>query len=365
MKSLRMMTATLMVVLFYSKFVGAVVLEMESTIFLDLGIYFFALLSIDFRHVKYNIFVVFGFLLLAVFVSSARSLALLFLVAYCLKDIPFRYVAQVNVLCSIFVFLYLIINIQQGIIEDTVMVSPSGRLRYDLGTGNPNTLGVLAYGLCANLYVLLAKKHRLALFLIIIPLTAWVYQHSGSRTFLLSIMVLLGSYCFYRSKSHRFILSSSLLRYLPLFFTIASVLCALAVAAIPALDVLFSFRLSYYNKLLLGTSPIQWLVGNPLVDEMTIDSSYMHMLFRAGLFGYLLFLCLCLRGIKNTAPEEKYMYPLVLATFCYGITETIMFFTLIFNNMIVWVYLFQHAYPNKPGMNNTLTSAVSYKSSAL
>lgn len=353
MKSLRMIAATLMIVFFYIKIVGAVVLEMENTIFLDLGIYLFALLSIDFRHVKYNIFVVLGFLLLAVFVSSARSLALLFFVAYCLKDVPFRYVAKVNLLCSIVVFLYLVVNIQLGILEDAVMVSPSGRLRYDLGTGNPNTFGILAYGLCANLYVLLAQKHRFALFLIIIPLAACVYQHSGSRTFLLSIIILLGSYCFYRSKSHRFILSSTILSYLPLFFTIASVLCALAVAVVPALDIFFSFRLSYYNRLLLGTSPIQWLVGNPLVDEMTIDSSYMHMLFRAGFFGYLLFLFLCIRGIKNTAPEERYMYPLVLATFCYGVTETIMFFTLVFNNMIVWVYLFQRAYPNKPAVNCT------------
>ncbi len=131
--------------------------------------------------------------------------------------------------------------------------------------------------------------------------------------------------------------------WLPFIFTGMTLLMAIAVQAVPALDILFSFRFSYYNQLLTGSSGLQLLIGNPMIDEIVIDSSYMHMAFRAGLLGYTLFAYIYYKGIKNTFGTDKYIFPLVISTLCYGITESLLFYTVVFNNMILWIFLFQHA----------------------
>ena len=95
---------------------------------------------------------------------------------------------------------------------------------------------------------------------------------------------------------------------------------------------------------------MQLLIGTPLINEKTIDNSFLHIVYEGGIIPLAVFLYLYYNLLfKSNSKEMSILLPLFISVFLVGLTESILTFTLIFGNMIIWVIMY------KVFMGETLT----------
>lgn len=344
MSLLRKLSIILLIGLFYLKFFFQIVLKVDN-IFLDVALYPFLLMAVNYRKLHKEFFVIFLFVIISALNSAARNIFLLFLCIYILRDISLKKIAFLN--CT-FAFLVLIItffmlqigNLKAEMFSQTLF---DNRVRWDFGFGNPNTFALFMYSLIINIYFILTPKYKYFLFFFTVLVSYMVYSYTVSRSFLFAILVFFFVLLLINSgkKLRKWLFNKNLLLTLPLLLTGFILFIAPKVEDFVFLDVLFSGRLSLYNNFLSGLSVKDYWLGTSSINEETIDNSYLHLLFEGGILCYTLFYYFYYKTIKNLDDSSFYILPVLLSILVYGLTESVFTFVLIWGNMIIWIALYQ------------------------
>ena len=323
------------------KFFTQIVLDISSTP-MDMLLYALLLLGINYRRVKRSFLVLFPMILICVLNPAASNIFVILLSTYIVSQLPIKTILYHNMCAQIIIFLLCTVCLYLGITETHVMEATifDDRVRYDYGMGNPNTFALFVYSFFINLYLYMGKDNKLNLLLI--ALIAWkVSSYTGSRTFLISVVVLL----FFRCLSGLCERWPRLFRLglivAPLFIYCFIFYFALNYASYPAVNILFSGRLDLYNRLLTSVSSTSYLFGTSLINEITIDSSYLHILFEGGILSFLIFILLYINlVVKVNSKELSIIFPLLMSLLMFSLTESVLAFVLIYGNMILWVLMY-------------------------
>lgn len=333
-----------LVFLFHLKFIVQVVLK-DSGIMLDVLLYLLLLCTIDYRRIRRFIFPILGIAIVSLINPAARNLFLIFLCIYVLSDLDQKSFLCVNLLGSFFVFFLCTFFLVFGITKSELfpMTFLDMRERWDYGMGNPNTFALFVYSIILNLYLLLGQKYKLVLFLIAV-VAFWVYLYTGSRTFICAVCVLivlhflrikLSGYCCFVKMV--LLISPILLLGIIIFF-------ARNMEEYPIMDIVLSGRLQLYNDFLSSLSLKHYLIGSDLVNEETIDNTFLHVYFEGGILGFFLFYLFFCKMVKKASIKDLQRYlPVFCSVFAMGITESILTFVLLFGNMTIWYILFKSA----------------------
>ena len=170
------------------------------------------------------------------------------------------------------------------------------------GLGFTNANRCMLYLFCTSLLILLVSK-RIVVYAIVLVINYFVYTETQSRTFfyaISAIMVLLLLFKIFKAENKTTFLGKiAPLSFLFLF--ILSIILPLYFAN-TLLDDLFTGRLTH-NKEFLGYGLS--LFGNSALENVTFDSSYLHMLLTKGVLYTPMYSYLILRKKKRLITNKE------------------------------------------------------------
>lgn len=343
MRELKRCILILLMATLYLKFVVQVVLD-ESNLLLDLLLYVLLLAGLADRKFRPEFFVVILFAVISVLNPAAKNIFLIFATVYALREFSIRELASINLCMQTMVFITTALLLWAGITHSEMFQQSllDQRERWDFGYGNPNTFALFIYSIMVNAYLLVSRKYKSGLMLLILGVGLAVYAYTKSRTFLLVVVLLVLMHGAVNiGWMRRLILANKWLLYLvPGAFMGSILFLSRYVAHFPLLDLGFSGRLSLYNAFLGSISKVYYLIGTPLVNEETIDSSYLHILFEGGVLAFVLFYVVYLATIRRMNETNVGVLPLLIGFLAFGLSESLFTFVLIFGNMIIWSILY-------------------------
>lgn len=234
------------------------------------------------------------------------------------------------------------------------------RIRSDFGYGHPNTAMIYYWGLFVSmlLYCYLSKYRSFVWLLLggLLFVSTYLYLETDSRSFLLAVCVFALVLIYYnlRKRSvtdYRIGYSRYVLYALPVVFTLLSLYFAIFANDYPKINILFSTRPSLYNELLQSLSPAQYLLGTSAFDRIIIDSTYIHLLFEAGVLLFVYFVWLYYFAMKNIVKQQNFIVIAVMVSFLvYGLMESLLLFCIIIGNNLFWVLLYRYRYGIEDGL---------------
>lgn len=339
--------AILLVYFIHFKFFLQIVLDIESVI-MNVLLYVFLLLGIDYRRVKYSFLILIPILGICILNVAARNIFVILLSTYIVSQLSLKTILFHNLSAQLIIFFLSSICLFFGIttselFQQTVL---DMRIRYDYGMGNPNTFALFIYSFIINLYLYKGIYYKKYLF--IIGIIAWmVFSYTGSRTFFMSVLILLIFRVLGKLWArYPLILKFSLITTPILIFS-AVFYFSQNYISYPEVNLLFSGRLDLYNKLLSSVGYFDYLIGTDLINTETIDSSFLHLLFEGGVIPFSLFVLLYFNFIRKADKNQlSAIVPLMASVFTVALTESVLTFVLIFGNMIIWILLYK-TYLNK------------------
>lgn len=224
--------------------------------------------------------------------------------------------------------------------------------RMTFGFGHPNSAALYYYCLMVNglLLVYFSKfKERIPIYLLIIfPLWVYIYKLTASRSFLLSIVVLYGSYVYYYlgqklNKKNRFRWINSILIGLLFICTAATLYFSFERDNFSILNKLLSKRLTFYAVFLDQITLIDFLFGSDAFKNLVIDSSYIHLLFEGGIFFFIGFsLFYIFSTVKMVNKKEWVPICVVISFMAYGLMETVFLFNMLIGTNLLWITLYYY-----------------------
>jgi hypothetical protein len=142
-----------------------------------------------------------------------------------------------------------------------------------------------------------------------------IYWYTGSRTPFFSEVLLYIFMCFIRRRKTRL---ANLILCVPLFCLITAFVMPLIFSK-TIVNYFLSGRLSYQNKMLFSLTPVNFLIGGPVMSGVIIDSSYINLFLCNGVIGVVFFLYLYLAFFKTITTfssmwQKYYKYIPVLVT---------------------------------------------------
>ncbi len=330
-----------LVFLLYLKFVVQIVFE-SSFIVLDVFLYLLLILSLNFKKVRGTIIFALVIAVISILNPAARNIFLIFLTSYILCEFRLDTFLKLNLFIALGVFLLCSIFILLGITHSEMFKQSifDTRVRWDYGMGNPNTFALFVYSILINIYLIFGQKQKwiIALIMLVGYLT---YSYTGSRTFCVSIIILIVFHLF-RCFLANLRIVRLVLQLSPLIIFFLVFFFAKKVADFPIANFVLSGRLELYNTFLNSLSVTDHIIGTPLINDDTIDSAFLHLYFESGAFAFLVFVIMFYITIKRATKKEMKVYiPLFCSYFAMGVTESVLTFILLFGNMVVWVILFQ------------------------
>ena len=332
----------LLVYFIHLKFFLQIVLEIESAV-ADILLYVFLLLGINYKRIKYSFLILIPILFICFLNAEARNIFVILLSTYIVSQLSLKTILFHNLSAQLIIFVLSSICLFLGIttsemFQQTVL---DMRIRYDYGMGNPNTFALFIYSFIINLYLYKGIYHKKYLF--IIGIIAWiVFSYTGSRTFFISVLILLTLSFFGKLYKRYPQISKSTLIIAPILIFSAVFYFSKNYILFPEVNILFSGRLELYNKLLSSVSYSNYLIGTELINTETIDSSILHLLFEGGIIPFSLFILLYFNLVcKINKNQLSAVASLMASVFCVALTESILTFVLIFGNMIIWILLYK------------------------
>ena len=330
-----------LVFLLYLKFVVQIVFE-SSFVVLDIFLYLLLILSLNFKKVRRSI--IFTLIIAAISILNpvARNIFLIFLTSYILCEFRLDTFLKLNLFFALGVFVLCSIFILLGITHSEMFKQSifDTRVRWDYGMGNPNTFSLFVYSILINIYLIFGQKYKWAVALIAL-IGYLTYSYTGSRTFCIAVVILIVVHLL-RSFLAGLRIVRLGLQFSPLIIFFLVFFFANKVADYPIANFVLSGRLELYNTFLNSLSVTDYIIGTPLINDETIDSSFLHLYFESGAFTFLAFVIMFYITIKRATKKEMKVYiPLFCSYFAIGVTESVLTFILIFGNMIVWLILFQ------------------------
>ncbi len=226
------------------------------------------------------------------------------------------------------------------------------QIRMSFGFNHPNVAAMYYFCFMINLLLLLNfskwKKVIPLYLLVIIPLWVFIYKQTGSRSFLLSLAVLYASYFYYFlgiiiNKKYLLVITRYVFVALLLLFTLLTVYFTLAKDNFVILDQLLSGRLSLYNRFFSDLTFIDFIFGSDAYKDNVIDSSYVHLLFEAGILFFLLMAWFYILSAYRMVVEKAWVPVCVIISFlAYGLMETMLLYGMLIGSNIFWVLLYYY-----------------------
>lgn len=324
------------------KFFVQIILDMNVVLF-DILLYVLLLACIDYRHIRYSLLVLLPIAMVSLLNPAARNIFVIFLLTYIISNLPFKTILRYNIISQILVFLLASICLYLGITQSVLFQQTvlDSRIRYDYGMGNPNTFALFTYSAIINMYLYYGIRNKYVMW-IILMVTLAVAEYTGSRTFLVAVIMLL-LFNFMRGRLIKWNkLSKVTMFVMPIILFAVIFYFSINYVQYPAVNLLFTGRLELYNSLISSVPITQLVIGSPLINEMTIDNSYLHIIYEGGVIPFAIFLYLYYNSIfKSSASDISILLPLFVSVFMVGLTESVLTFTLIFGNMIIWVIMYK------------------------
>lgn len=226
------------------------------------------------------------------------------------------------------------------------------KIRMSFGFGHPNSAALYYYCFIINglllLYFSKFKKHINLYLLLIIPLWVYIYQKTGSRSFLLSLIALYGGYLYYFlgqafKKKYSFKAVNYLYILLPFLFTAITVYFSIEREKYVIIDRLLSKRLNYYQIFLDKINFMDFFFGSKAYKDLVIDSSFIHLLFEGGIFFFIGFCLFYVFSTVNMVNKKEWVPIVIIMSFmAYGLMESLLLFSMLIGTNIFWVTLYYY-----------------------
>ena len=269
---------------------------------------------------------------------------------YAFRNVSHKQICQVFLCTQIFVLFVRLCFVQLGyIVENTVSFSYKGEygaVYHDLGYGNPNTAGMVFFFFIASLHLCLYEKHRFLSFLLILIISLFALEYTGSRTSFAASMLLLLIYIVPTCIIDWFLNNKLLLLCVPLIILIPLLLSNWLMDSHEEVNELLSNRI-YIASLLMDLfySPISFLTGIVIEDEIPIDNVFCYMLISYGVVSIVVFFLryMYITRKRNSIPSIFLASFLVLiisgvgeaAWAAFGGIGASLFWILLFNNTYI------------------------------
>lgn len=334
--------AILLLLLVDLKFLFDIILSCDVSI-LNALLYGLILIMIDYRRISWDFFLIPLFLLISIFNRNALVCVYVLTLLYIMRNYSLTFFACSNViiLSAIICITYFLINFGAVTVREDLYVNLDRvRSRMDFGFGNPNQFAIFCFSLLSNIFILCWTKHRIFFLLILLAVSLAVSRYTDSRTFLLSSGVLFLS-CVIQ------ILSLDKGRYYKFFVLILPFLFLVYSIFLPYNDTygifnaLSSGRMGYYKRLLDGITLKDILIGTSNVQEITIDSTYLHLAFEGGIIFLLIFYFLFVYVVKNRYSKIYPYLPLIVSILVYGAFESFFANSTNTGNILIWMILYR------------------------
>lgn len=330
-----------LVVLFYLKLLFQILLEYDALL-LDIFLYVLLLISFDIRKVNRDLIFIVVLAILSLFNAATRNLFLILFSVYLLKGWSLQRFAIINLICCMGLLGGVVFLQAFGVLKAKMfdLYLLDDRERWDFGFGNPNTFSLFIYSVILNIYIAFVDKWKYGLPLLLLIFSLGIFSYTGSRTFMLSVIILVGFHYYFLNRK-KFKAIKVVCMFLPVVFMGLLVYLSLNAIDFGMLNLALSGRLELYHKFLADLSWLDFLIGNSQVNNLDtiIDSFYLQLLFQGGILGVGYIMYLNYATVRNIGYESRFLFPVLLSFWAYGIGESIGVFILIFGNMIFWMIL--------------------------
>jgi len=271
------------------------------------------------------------------------------LVIQSISAIKLRRYLWINLFVMCGMLLYM--QIKYGLGNNMASIySTDRKVRMSFGFNHPNVAAMYYYCAIVNGMLLLGyskwKKVIPFYLILVIPIWLFIYKKTGSRSFILSIVLLYFSYVYYYigsfiNRKRLFVLSKYLIYTLLFLFTGLTLYFSLNNTEYFELNRLLSGRLSFYNKFFSELTVKDFFFGSEAYGNYIIDSSYVHLLFEAGIFFFLFFCYFYWLGVNSMIKEKAWIPICVIISFlAYGLMETFLLYGMLIGTNIFWVLLY-------------------------
>lgn len=224
------------------------------------------------------------------------------------------------------------------------------KTRMSFGFNHPNVAAIYYYCFMINglllLYFSKLKKYIPLYLLLIVPLWFYIYGKTASRSFLLSIAVLYGTYFYYFlgtviNKKNLLKTTRYIYIFLIFIFTAITVYFSLQREKYLTLDFILSNRLTYYDRFLEKVNTVDFFFGSNAYGDFVIDSSYIHLLFEGGIFFFIGFCAFYMLSTLQMINKKAWIPICVIISFlCYGLMESLLLYSILIGTNIFWILLY-------------------------
>ncbi|SHF94572.1 hypothetical protein [Dysgonomonas macrotermitis] len=344
------------------RFLFTVVLNDRVEILSVLTIVFF-LLSFDYSTIRKEYVYCLGiFILISAFDFTKYKLNVLtpLIVMQCVSTFSLKEYLRFNIIILGTTVIGMLLVFGTGHITQSDVFSFI-RIRNDFGYGHPNIAMIYYWGLFMSvlLYCYISKYRNFIWLLLggFLLISIYLYLETDSRSFIFAVFTFSLVLIYYnlrkRSvKDYRIGYSRYVLYALPVLFTALTLYFGIFASEYPKINILFSTRPSLYHELLAGLTPLQYLLGTSAFDYIIIDSTYMHLLFEAGILLFVYFIWLYYFAMKNIVRQQNFIVIAVMVSFLvYGLMESLLLFCVIIGNNLFWVLMYRYRYGIEEGFD--------------
>jgi hypothetical protein len=335
------------------KFISITVIQ-ERSFVIDAITYLLLIVTFNYPNWTYKSLTITGVLIgiytLINFSAYKLNVLMPLLIIQAVSGIRFKRYLGISFLITTFTLIIMFIVNGEGVNMAGYSFLIDRKTRMSFGFNHPNVAALYYYCFLINglllLYFSKYKKHISLYMLLMIPLWLYIYQKTASRSFVLSIIALYGSYSYYYlgsviNRKSLLNITQYIISSLALLFTVLTVYFALNSDKFLTVDMLLSKRLTYYDRFLNTVDLKSFFFGANTYGDFVIDSSYIHLLFEGGI---LFFIGFCVFYLLSTIQmiEKKAWLPIcvIISFLCYGLMESLLLYSMLIGTNIFWILLY-------------------------
>lgn len=336
----RNVNAVLLILVVGLKFLFDVILEWDIVL-LNIVLYCLFLLMVNYRKITWDFFYIPIYLFISILNPSAFACLYVFMIVYLLKNCSLKLISYANIMVALIVVFTVYLFIDSGDInvrEDVYVQLDNIRVRKDYGFGNPNQFAAFCFTLITSLFIALWEKYKKIFVAIFVSIGVAVSNYTDSRSFQLSCLILTITCVFQILRFDKNKVYKLFVLLLPFILFIYSFM-------FPYYDInddfnaISSGRMILYKSLLDSVTLKDYIIGTNLVNEITVDSTYLHLIFRGGVIYLITFYALYIYAFKN---KYQYIYPylpILVSILVYGAFETLFVNCTMVSYIMIWIIL--------------------------
>lgn len=197
-----------------------------------------------------------------------------------------------------------------------------GSIQYDLGYGNANTAGMVFFFFFVSLYIALHDKNKWLSFVLITVGALATYSYTASRTSFFMCLMLLITYVVPKGVLKKAMHNRVILLLIPTLILMPLLFFDVILSSYQFIDELLSRRI-YFTYILMGMfdSPLTYLTGLEIEDEIPIDNVFCYMLITYGLVSILVFYYRYIHIVKKREEIPLFVFLAILVMIVSGLGE--------------------------------------------